>query len=137
MVKKIRIFMNQKVKENFFEKREEEVSLESLKNLLDAISFHLADPVTVLLGRTELALDQINNGGMKEKEMKEFVKLCKEELKDICFVFDALRSISEIENKNLPTRLESSDGINNLKVEKFLKKSGSLDDLSAQERNHL
>ncbi len=144
MVKKIRIFMNQKVKENFFEKREEEVSFESLsldasaKNLLDAISFHLADPVTVLLGRTELALDQINNGGMKEKEMKEFVKLCKEELKDICFVFDALRTISEIENKNLPTRLESSDGINNLKVEKLrthqeiLKKSGSLD-----ERNHL
>ncbi len=81
--------MNQKVKENFFEKREEEVSFESLsldasaKNLLDAISFHLADPVTVLLGRTELALDQINNGGMKQKEMKDFVKLCKEELKDI------------------------------------------------------
>lgn len=81
--------MNQKLKKSFFEKREEEVSFESPKNLLDAISFHLADPVTVLLGRTELALsldasaDQINNGGMKQKEMKEFVKLCKEELKDI------------------------------------------------------
>lgn len=83
MVKKIRIFMNQKLKKSFFEKREEEVSFESPKNLLDAISFHLADPVTVLLGRTELALDQINNGGMKQKEMEEFIKLCKEELKDI------------------------------------------------------
>lgn len=136
MVKELRNFRNQKLKESFFEKREEERAFESLKNLLDSVSFHLADPVTVLLGRTELALEQLNNGGMKEKEMKKFIKLCKEELKDICFVFDALRSISQIENKNLPQRLESPDGINNLKVGKVLKKSGSLDDLSAQERNH-
>lgn len=87
----------------------EKIEKEAVKKLVHTISYYMADPLTVLLGRAELLEKRLRRDGAKEKTIVKFVELCKEELSKIRVVLDSLREVESIKYKAHPLGFEMID----------------------------
>ena len=117
MLKKVILKMN-KEKNNllmksllgsFFEEEKKQIALEANVRLMNTIRYYFGDPLTVLLGKAELSLDSLNNGGMDKEETQKLVLLMREELQKICLVLNILADVSQLEYKTHPLGVELFD----------------------------
>jgi hypothetical protein len=94
---------------SFFEEQKKQIALEGNVRLMNTIRYYLGDPLTVLLGKAELSLDSLNNGGMNKEETQKLVLLLREELQKICLVLNILADVSQLEHKTHPLGVELFD----------------------------
>ena len=94
---------------DLFEEEKKQIALEANARLINTIRYYLSDPLTVLLGKIQLTLDSLKNGGMDKEEIRELVSFLKEELQKVCLVLNVLADVSQLEYKTHPLGMELFD----------------------------
>jgi hypothetical protein len=94
---------------SFFEEEKKQIALEANVRLMNTIRYYLGDPLTVLLGKAQLSLDSLNNGGMDKEETQKLVLFMREELQKICLVLNVLADVSQLKYKTHPLGMELFD----------------------------
>jgi signal transduction histidine kinase len=93
----------------YFEEEKKEISIEVIEKLMTTISYYLGDPLTVILGKTELLGESLKNRDLHREEIASFLSLCRYQLTRITLVLDTLHSLAELRYRNYPLGIEMID----------------------------
>jgi signal transduction histidine kinase len=93
----------------YFEEEKKEISIEVIEKLMTTISYYLGDPLTVILGKTELLEESLKNRDLHREEIADFLSLCRDQLTRISLVLNTLQSLNELRYRNYPLGIEMID----------------------------
>ncbi|MCJ7498131.1 MAG: hypothetical protein MUO78_08375 [candidate division Zixibacteria bacterium] len=93
----------------YFEEEKKEISIEVIEKLMTTISYYLGDPLTVILGKTELLGESLKNRDLHREEIADFLSLCRDQLTRITLVLNTLHSLTELRYRNYPLGIEMID----------------------------
>lgn len=90
-------------------------TLNTINELARTISHYLNTPLTVLLGKVDLLLEETENGGLTRDDMKKFAEDCKREILRIDSIVKVFQDLCEVQHKTYPP------GVRLLDVEREIK----------------
>jgi len=86
-----------------------QLTLNTINELVLTLSHHLNSPLTVLLGKVELLYEATENGRMLKGEVKSFAESCKREIRKIESIIKAFQNLCEVRYKTYPPGIKMFD----------------------------
>jgi signal transduction histidine kinase len=93
----------------YLEEEKKEISIGIIEKLMTTISYYLGDPLTIILGKTELLEESLKNRDLQREEIADFLSLCRDQLTRITLVLNTLHSLTELRYRNYPLGIEMID----------------------------
>jgi len=86
-----------------------QLTLNTINELVLTLSHHLNSPLTVLLGKAELLCEATENGRTLKGEVKRFAESCKREIRKIESIIKAFQNLCEVRYKTYPPGIKMFD----------------------------